>query len=71
MASQLLTEKRILIMQQIEEIVASKHLSYLDAILLWKETNDVELEEIASLIKKDPELKLKLQTESEKVHLLK
>ena len=39
--------------------------------MLWCAQNDVETEEIAHLIKKDPELKAKLQMESEGNHLLK
>lgn len=59
------------ISKQIEELHTSKNLNYLEAIILWCENNNMELNEIAHLIKKDSELKLKLQKESEGNHLLK
>jgi hypothetical protein len=55
----------------IEELHLSKSLSYLESTILWCEQNDMELEEMASLIKKDSELKEKLQREGEIIHLLK
>ena len=59
------------ISKQIEELHSSKNLNYLEAIMLWCENNDMEIDEIAHLIKKDLELKLKLQKEGEGNHLLK
>jgi hypothetical protein len=59
------------IFKQIELLHFSKKLNYLEATLLWCTINDMEIEEMAHLIKRDPELKLKLQKEGEGVHLLK
>ena len=65
------SEKVSSISKQIEELKISKKINFLEAIMLWCAQNDVETEEIAHLIKKDPELKAKLQKESEGNHLLK
>lgn len=65
------SEKISSISKQIEELKTSKKVNYLEAIMLWCKQNDIETEEIAHLIKKDPELKAKLQMESEGNHLLK
>jgi hypothetical protein len=59
------------ISKQIEELHLSKNLNYLDAIMLWCEDNDMEIDEVAHIIKKDSELKAKLQKEGECNHLLK
>jgi hypothetical protein len=66
-----ITNKNIAISLAIEELHLSKNLNYLDSIILWCDQNDMELEEIASIIKKDPVLKEKLQKEGEGSHLLK
>jgi len=59
------------ISQQIENLHFLNKLDYMEAILLWCEKNDMSIEEVASIIRKDPGLKLKLQIESEGLHLLK
>ena len=55
----------------IENIKNSKGISYIDAVLLWCEDNDYEVETAANLVKSDPVLKLKIAYEAESAHLLK
>lgn len=44
----------------IENLVVEKQLNYLDAIMHYIESNELELESIADLIKNNPVLKSKL-----------
>jgi len=52
----------------IEEIVYMKDVSYMDAILLYCEENNVEIEVAASLI--NDNLKYQIQLEAENLHFL-
>lgn len=52
----------------IEEIVYMKDVSYMDAILLYCEENNVEIEVAASLI--NDNLKYQIQLEAEELHFL-
>ena len=53
---------------EIEEIVKSKKISYMDAVVLYCEDNDVDTGTISSLINKS--LKEKIQMEAEKLNLV-
>ena len=57
--------------EAIENLRSSKNIDYIDAVVLWCETNKIEIEFIASLIKKDPAMKSKLQVEAENLNILK
>jgi hypothetical protein len=57
--------------QQIEFLCESKHMEYIDAVILWCETNGVEVEYAANLIKKNQVLKLKIQIEAENLNYVK
>jgi len=46
-------------------------LEYVDAIVSWCEKNGVEVEYAASIIKKDPVLRSKLQVEAEDKNIVK
>ena len=53
---------------EIEEIVKSKKISYMDAVVLYCEDNDIDTGTISSLINKS--LKEKIQMEAEKLNLV-
>ena len=53
---------------EIEEIVKSKKISYMDAVVLYCENNDIDTGTISSLINKS--LKEKIQMEAEKLNLV-
>lgn len=55
---------------QIEEIVWTKDVSYIDAVVLWCESRGLEPEMAASLVKKSAPLKGKIQAEAEHLRLL-
>lgn len=52
----------------IEEIVYMKDVSYMDAVLLYCEENNVEIEVAASLINNN--IKYQIQLEAEELHFL-
>ena len=53
---------------EIEDIVKSKKISYMDAVVLYCEDNDIDTGTISSLINKS--LKEKIQMEAEKLNLV-
>ena len=55
----------------IEKLCRTKNLEYIDAVILWCEKNKLEVEFAASLVKKDPVMKSKLQVEAENLNILK
>ena len=55
----------------IEESVIAANLSYIDAITDWAEKRDIEMENVATFIKKNPQLKNKIQVEAEQLKLVK
>lgn len=54
----------------IERLVSSTKMSYMEAIIHWTETKGIEIEYAAALIKKDNVLKSKLKAEAEDLHFL-
>ena len=57
--------------QEIENLVRDKKLEYIDAIVHYSERSGLEIEFIASIIKKDPVMKSKLQFEAENLNYMK
>lgn len=56
--------------KEIEKIVKDKKLEYLEAVLLYCTSHDLEIESIASLVKTNQTLKAKIQTEAEDLNFL-
>ncbi len=56
--------------ESIEKIVSSKHIGYIDAIVTYCDQNGIEIETIASLIKKNAVMKSKIQLEGEDINML-
>lgn len=56
---------------EIERLVSSKSIDYIDAIVFWCQRNNVDVEYAANMIKKDPVLKSKIQIEAENLNVLK
>jgi Phage late-transcription coactivator len=56
---------------EIDKLCHDKGIDYIDAVVLWCERNKVEVEYAASLIKKDPVFKSKIQVEAENLNILK
>lgn len=55
---------------EIEELVTKHNITYMDAIILFCEKNNVEIESIASLVKNNSKVKFKLQEEAESLNFL-
>ena len=56
---------------EIEMIVKDKNCEYMDAIMIYCERNNIEVETIADLIKHNTVLKAKLQYEAESMNMMK
>ncbi|CAB4162725.1 Phage late-transcription coactivator [uncultured Caudovirales phage] len=56
---------------EIETLCKKKGLEYIDAVILFCESNNIEVETAAFWIKKDPVFKLKIQAEAENLNILK
>lgn len=52
-------------MQEIEDMVKEKGMEYIDAVLLYCDENDIEVETAAALIKGSAKMKAKIQIEAE------
>jgi hypothetical protein len=52
-------------------MVSKNNIEYIDAIILWCQKNNFEVEYAANMIKKDPVLKSKVQNEAENLNVLK
>ena len=57
--------------EEIDKMCFDKGIDYIDAVVLWCDRNKVEVEYAASLIKKDPVFKSKIQVEAENLNILK
>jgi Phage late-transcription coactivator len=47
------------------------NVDYIDAVITWCERNNVDVEVLAGVIKKDPVIKSKLQADAENLNFLK
>lgn len=56
---------------EIEGIVKEKKADYYEAVLLYCEANNIEIETAASLIKQNSSLKAKIQVEAENINMVK
>ena len=57
--------------KKIEEMVRETGIEYIDAVISYCEINHLEVEAIAEIIQKLPNLKLKIELEAEELHYLK
>jgi len=57
--------------EEIENLHLTKNMEYIEAVIHWCDTNKIEVEYIANLIKKDPAIKAKIQNEAENLNILK
>lgn len=57
-------------MVEIDKIVESKRVNYLDAVIIFCELNNIEIETAASLIKGSAKMKARLQNDAEDLNYL-
>lgn len=58
-------------MAEIEKLVKDRKLQYIDAVIVWCESNGLEIEFAGDLIRKTPVLKAKIQVEAEDLNFMK
>lgn len=71
MDSSKLYSNNIVFINEIESLSIKLKIEYIDAVVLWCENNKVEVETVATWIKRDPVLKAKIQFEAENLNFLK
>lgn len=54
----------------IDRLAVDKRISYLDAVILYCQQNDIEIETAASLIKGSAKMKAKIQDDAEELNFL-
>lgn len=57
--------------EEIELICREKNIKYIDAVVMWCEKNNLDVEIAAYWIKKDFSMKMKIQAEAENLNILK
>ena len=57
--------------EEIEIICRDYNIEYIDAVVMWCEKNNLEVETAAYWIKKDATMKSKIQAEAETLNILK
>ena len=57
--------------EEIETICRDKNIEYIDAVVMWCEKNNLEVETAAYWIKKDASMRMKIQAEAENLNILK
>jgi len=55
----------------IETLCRTKNIEYIDAVVIWCQKNNLEVETAAYWIRKDPAMKSKIQAEAEILNILK
>lgn len=59
------------IIVDIENLVEMYDLSYIDACVLYCESNDLEVEYVGEIVQNNPSIKEKIQQEAEGLHYIK
>jgi hypothetical protein len=57
--------------KEIEKIVTQKNIDFFDAVLLYCEINNIEVETAAALVKQNSVLKAKIQYEAENLNMIR
>ena len=58
-------------MEDIDAMRRKTNVEYIDAVVFWCEKNNVEVEYVAAIIKKDPVFKSKIMMEAEELNFMK
>jgi len=56
---------------EVETILKEKKVNYIDAVVMWCEANNIEVEYAADLIKKDMVMFSKIKADAEELNILK
>lgn len=61
----------IIVSKEIETLVATLDIDYIDACLLYCEQHDIEIEQLALLLQRNQNIKSKIQIDAEKLNFIK
>ena len=67
----MILQKLVNFTSEVEFIIQEKRVNYIDAVVMWCETNNVELEYAADFIKKDAVMHSKIKADAESLNILK
>lgn len=67
----IISSKTNTFVEEVESLCREKSIEYIDAVVIWCERNNLEVETAAYWIKKDPVMKSKIQSEAESLNFLK
>lgn len=56
---------------EVEVIIQEKKVNYIDAVVMWCEANNIEVEFAADIIKKDAVMHSKIRADAESLNILK
>lgn len=59
------------IVEKLEEIVKENEISFLEACLVYCDENDIEVETLGDIIKRNQNMKSKIQVEAEELNFIK
>lgn len=57
--------------EDIEKLHNENDIDYIDAVVMWSEQNNIDIEILANYIKKDSMLRSKIQVEAQNLNFLK
>lgn len=64
-------ENNARICSDIENLVISKHISYMDAAILYSEEKNLEIEQVAIALSKNSTIRIKIENEANELNFLK
>lgn len=67
----MILDKTMTFSTDIENLIVEKQMEYIDAVVHWCESNDIEVDLAANLIKSNAVLLSKIQSEAESLNILK
>mgnify|MGYP003386980710 CR=1 FL=1 len=71
MSLDLIANRKYNLIVDIQNLIEMYDLSYIDAILLYCERNDIEIEQFAEIVKTIPKIYSELEIEAEKLNIIK
>lgn len=71
MTEAVVIQNLITISAQIEELVRTLDIDYIEACIIYCERNDIEPEQLADILKRNQNIKAKIQIEAENLHFIK
>lgn len=64
-------ENQARICNEIEQMIVDKSMSYMDAVILYCEEKELEIEYVAKIISNDTNIRVKIEEEAESLNFMK